>query len=326
MRLLSKIYYDPSHPAYLSGVNKLFHFANEESKSKITLEKVKEFLLKQLPSQLHKPTRRKFRRQQITGDTLSSHIQLDTIDLLSLKKQNNGYAYIVLAICCLSRQVRLGATKTKTPDEVLSVIKEMLESFPGTTSHFYVDSGTEFLGSVKAYLEASGVQFVQLKKLQTKASLAERAIRTIKTAMFKYMTHTKTKKWISFYKQAESNYNNSVHRTIGRTPVSVTFANQQAVAKHVEHESSVRPFSFELGEKVRMLVKKDIMSKGYTQTFKSDPPFIIHKRLHDPNRYTLVTEMNGLVPSIHYSPELSKFDHDQAPRFSLLRKKGTSAG
>ena len=62
---LYKIYYDPAHPASFAGPQKLQKVVQREGKYKIGLHNIRKFLHKQDAYCLHKPVRRRFRRNHI---------------------------------------------------------------------------------------------------------------------------------------------------------------------------------------------------------------------------------------------------------------------
>ena len=55
-----------------------------------------------------------------------------------------------------------------------------------------------------------------------KASVAERFNRTLKTKMWKYFTHRNTYNYLDVLKDLVASYNSTYHRTIKRSPESVT--------------------------------------------------------------------------------------------------------
>ena len=56
-----------------------------------------------------------------------------------------------------------------------------------------------------------------------KANYAERAIRTLKTMMYRYFTHKQTCKYEDVLQDLVSNYNNSPHTSLlCRTPASIS--------------------------------------------------------------------------------------------------------
>ena len=71
------------------------------------------------------------------------------------------------------------------------------------------------------------------------ASMAERAIRTIKTRISRYMQKTKTKRWIDVLDQIVNNYNETPHSTHGLKPNDVTEDNRkEVVSRCFQKESS----------------------------------------------------------------------------------------
>ena len=60
---------------------------------------------------------------------------------------------------------------------------------------------------------------------ETKASYAERFIKTWKSRIYRYFIHAQTYKYIGKLREFVISYNNTPHGSIGRTPSSVTKEN-----------------------------------------------------------------------------------------------------
>ncbi|KAG8236797.1 hypothetical protein J437_LFUL017012, partial [Ladona fulva] len=84
---LSKIYYDPSHPASFSGVEKLWKAVRPE----MSLEQVRSWLESEEGYTLHKPIRRKFPRNKYIVDNMDDLWQADLVDMRELKSENDGF-------------------------------------------------------------------------------------------------------------------------------------------------------------------------------------------------------------------------------------------
>jgi hypothetical protein len=70
-------------------------------------------------------------------------------------------------------------------------------------------------------------------EIDLKASCVERFNRTIKTKLFRYLTHHNTNRWIDVIEAFVQSYNNSHHRTIGMSPSQVNSDNQSELAKRM---------------------------------------------------------------------------------------------
>ena len=108
---------------------------------------------------------------------------------------------------------------------------------------------------------------------QTKwhASIAERAIRTIKSRISRYMQKTKTKRWIDILDQVIANYNETPHSSHGFKPNDVTENNRTEVYKRMfPKRKLIRDCRLEIGDKVKLKREKKQFEKGYTPNWSDD--------------------------------------------------------
>ena len=98
---------------------------------------------------------------------------------------------------------------------------------------------------------------------KTKATIAERAIRTLKTRLARYFTESGTIKWISVLDQFVNNINNSIHSSINMAPNNVTLDNAAEVRKRLYGEASdSADCKLKVNDLVRIPLEKNIFSKG----------------------------------------------------------------
>ena len=72
-------------------------------------------------------------------------------------------------------------------------------------------------------------------------------------------------------KQIVEDYNNTPHRIIGRAPSSVTFQNSAEVYKKMFGDIHLKVIpKLSKGDKVRLLIEKNIFDKGYTENWTEE--------------------------------------------------------
>ncbi|KAL3090413.1 hypothetical protein niasHT_028370 [Heterodera trifolii] len=116
-----------------------------------------------------------------------------------------------------------------------------------------------------------------IKKYETsskkKAAVAERAIRTLKTRLYKYFSAKNTSAWVDVLPKFLSAINNSVCRATGLRPNDISDANAREVWKRVYGEGLVpmeeRP-KIKAGETVRIPEPKHIFEKGISNSSAAD--------------------------------------------------------
>lgn len=90
---LSKIYYDPAHPAGFGSVKKIY----DAVKKKISKKTISNWLLYQETYTRFKPKYKNFRRNHYLVDNIDDVWESDLIVLNDdvMKNANDGYAYIL---------------------------------------------------------------------------------------------------------------------------------------------------------------------------------------------------------------------------------------
>ena len=91
------------------------------------------------------------------------------------------------------------------------------------------DQGTEFFN--KHFLALMKEEDIKLYNTynETKASIVERLIRTLKTKMWRYFTAKKTMRYIDILPDLVYSYNHSIHSSIKTRRADVTVENEQKV-------------------------------------------------------------------------------------------------
>ena len=169
---------------------------------------------------VHRETRSKIKRRRVVAPFVDYQWDVDTVNVTFYSKDNDGYAYFVLAIDILSKFVWTVPLRTTTGQEMVQALKRMLASGQKPT-HLRSDQGTEYVNrNVKTLLKNEGVVFFVTHNV-VKASYAERAIKAIKSRLMRYMTYKQVHRWIDVLPQVTQSYNQSYHRSIKRTPTSV---------------------------------------------------------------------------------------------------------
>ena len=142
-KLLSSIFFDPSHPASFSGPQKLYDTAVKQD-STVTLNAMKSCLSGEETYTFHKPSRKKFKRNKVIVRTIDQQWDVDLMDMTKIAKYNEGYHYILLAIDIFSHYVWTVPLRDKSGNEVVCALtKNFKERVPEVVRS---DKGTEFLG------------------------------------------------------------------------------------------------------------------------------------------------------------------------------------
>ena len=117
----AKVYYDPSHPGSFGGLNRLWR---EVGGSK---EAVEEWLKTQDAYTLHRPARRKIKRNKIQVAGLDDQWESDLVDVQSLAKYNNNYRFLLTCIDTLSKYAFVVPLKDKMGDSIVKAFTKIFK-------------------------------------------------------------------------------------------------------------------------------------------------------------------------------------------------------
>lgn len=263
---LSKVYYDPKHPAGFSSVAKLVKASKNKKRD------VEEWLSGQNTYTLHRPVRKRFPRNPYTVTNIDDVWEMDLADLSSLSKYNDRNKYLLNVIDIFSRYAWSVPLKDKTGTSITSVLKSLFKNRKPIT--IQSDKGTEFVNAtVQKYLKSQGVSFHTTHNPDIKGAVIERFNKSLKTRMYKYFTKNNTYRYLDAIDKLLTGYNNSVHSTIGMPPSKVNPSNIYSVWKRMNSLWSKIPqgrVKFKVGDLVRITKEKLKFAKGYEQTFSTE--------------------------------------------------------
>ncbi|KAL3116895.1 hypothetical protein niasHT_002558 [Heterodera trifolii] len=198
-----------------------------------------DFLQRNTTYTLFKPKREKFRRLRTVPAGFMTDVQADLADFQALSRKNSGYRYLLLAVDVLSRRMFGSPVKSKRPADVKRAFEEVFDQMPKLPETLYTDRGLEFVAKpMKEFFAENGVKKYETNS-KKKAAVAERAIRTLKTRLYKYFSANNTSAWVDVLPKFLSAINNSVCRATGLRPNDISDANAREVWKRVYGERLV---------------------------------------------------------------------------------------
>ena len=160
----------------------------------------------------------------------------------------------------------------------------------------------------QAFLKEHSVTFFSTENEKTKASIAERFNRTLKTKMWKYFTKHDTVVYHSILQELVWSYNHTYHRSIKTQPASVTRKNQEEIWQRLygEATSNGEPFKFRVGDRVRISKAKRTFKKGYLPNWTREVFTVIECLSGTPPVYVLQDAGDELLKGTFYAEELQK--------------------
>lgn len=289
---MESIYYNPSNAASYGGVEPLVRAAaaaaHHDKKTK--RKDVKQWLSEQDTYTLHKPVRKRFPRNRYTVLSPNELWQADLNDMRGLSEHNDGVNYLLTVVDAFSKQLFVKPLVRKSGAEVVQAFREIFtKDAKGVTPHcLQTDKGTEFTGAaVKQLFKEFNVRYVTTQNPDVKAALVERANRTLKTRMWRYLTHKNTYRYIDVLSKLVIAYNRSPHKSLGHSlsPNDIVLASRKnnwkllfKVWRHMYSGKSQqrRKPKYKEGDTVRIAKEKGTFSKGY-ETNWSKEVFVVDR-------------------------------------------------
>ena len=204
------------------------------------------------------------------------------MDLIDMYPITNEKIYTLLVIDNLTRYIFLRYTKNKSAlvtKEAFEDIKQQIQKMGFKLERVQSDDGNEF----KAIKE----RFVNKN---SKAWMAETAIRTIKQRMLRWL-RSSDKKYLTpdILEKLAENYNNTKHSSIGMTP-NEAVNNYEELRKTLiakQNDYTPKPLKFQVGDIVRISKVNRVFDKLQNSSW-SDSLYIVNTcEQGNPNRFRI---------------------------------------
>ena len=254
-----------------------------------------------------------FPRRRIISRFKNDLWQADLIEYRDLNYHNSGYKFILLVIDVFSKVIYVEPLKFKTGEITATAMEKILGRSESPPVMLVTDGGKEFFNKdfQNVMISHNINHFKTPTETPWKASVAERANRTIKTRIDRWMQHTKSKRWIDVFRQIVENYNNTPHSSHKMKPLEVTAENRKTVYKRLYPRSEATfECRLKIGDKVRKIrekkERKHLWEKGYKPNW-SDEIFSIDsvRQKHGVCWYKLSTLQGRILPGIWYYYQLN---------------------
>ena len=267
--------------------------------SGISRKKVLEFLHGKQAYTKYKLPRRKFKRLGVMAKYIDEIWCLDLAHMDKLADENSGEKYLLVAIDVLSRFVRVQPMKDKTAATTKSAFIKMIDKTK--PRRIWIDDGKEFEASFKRYCKDIDISIYHTFS-ETKAAYAERAIRSLKNIIYRYMEENDSSKYIHKLQSFVKTMNSRVNRSINMPPKD--FTNDDALPQILKSLKVPTKPRFKVDDYVR-ISKKDIQfRKGYKPQFTDEIFKIVKVVTVNPPTYTLQDKAKEVILGKFYEPEL----------------------
>ena len=285
---IRRIYKSPGHPVAFSSPQAIYRFFNGMA----PLSMIRDALHHEDSYTLH----REYKKPKYTNPyyvyNRRKQFQADLIDIASLKRSNEGICFLLMIIDTFSRKIWVIPLKRKTGEETAEAFsswihelrKEKDEGFSSTHRvSILTDNGKEFLNKkVREVMKANNIKMDQTKNV-LKASIAERANKSLQILIYKYLTDRGETRYIDVLPSLVKTYNNRKHRSLNYASPNVADKKCNEIITRSIHslryakvnkkrtkKSSIR---FKVGDLVR--VKTDAQApssarRAYAQQFHKE--------------------------------------------------------
>ena len=286
---------------YLKGPASFGNAKRLQNLSKLSINKVKMYLETKPSFTKYRSRCLRFSRLKVIVNYLNEIWSVDLAFVDKLAKYNSGVKYLLVAVDCLSRYLRVEPLKTKYATETAEAFKKMIKH--KQPKKVLVDDGTEFLGAFKALCNKRRIRLNSTFS-EKKSAFAERNLRSLKNIIYRCLeekwTYSYLDKLDSFVKTIISR----VNRTINLAPNKVTKKAVPRLVSLITNTTYSQKPKFFVGDIVRILKKEETFGKGYKQSFSDEIFEISSIPTLNPPTYSLIDTDKEFIQGKFYQPEL----------------------
>ena len=339
---LKSVYYNPSSPASFYGIQKLYDFSREQSNLDISKKDIKQWLSNQTIYTQNRHIIRKFDRQKVIAPFIDYQYDADVAYMDSFPNQNKSYKFFLLIIDLMSRFVWTVPLRRLKSNELVNAFKTVFEK-GRKPMKLRTDKGVEFVNKqVKSYLKKQNIDHFVTQN-EVKANYAERAIKTIRGRLTKYLKKNKTKVWLNELQNITDSYNATKHTATHKAPKDTNANNEfeiwqlnygpksetyyQSQIKNVLNKHKVK-YNFKIGDVVKISNLRGAFDKEYQNRWTTETFRIIDRKVKQGiDIYFLKDQLNESIEGSFYSNELQKVVVNEDEEYEIekiIRKRKRS--
>lgn len=320
---LKSVYFDPSKPSSFTSPNKLFDYVKKDGKFDISKYRIRKWLQQQEPYSLQS-VNRKPKTTPIIVSGIDDQWSADLMDMTKFENENNGIKYVLVVIDIFSKFVYLRPLPDKTGRSVADAFKDIFRQ-GRIPKRLRTDKGQEFKARVvRDLMHARGVRQMFAEN-DTKAAISERAIKTIKAKIYRYLMYKNAHEYVSQLQSFADSYNNTKHSTIDLEPANVTQENEEDVRLATYFSRPIQPtkqqkFRFRKGDSVRITHLRNKFTREYDQRWTGEV-FTVAQRFYRGTTpiYKLKDYHSDPILGSFYSSELAPVYLEDDALFKIER-------
>ena len=278
---LQTLYKTPSQPGSFQGPLKVYQQARKAGLA-VTQKDVDTYMQGESTYTLNRGVYRKIPRNRVVVEGIDSQWDIDLADMSQLAEQNDGYKYFMLAIDVFSRYVWVRPVKTKHAEVIMTALESVLKEGRHPEA-IRTDGGREFQNKrMKDFLNKRDIYLFSTYN-ETQANYAERAIKTLKSKLYRYLIDRNTLRYVDVLQDLTHSYNKTKHSSLGRPPSEVNKDNEsevrldQYLRRRKPKQPKLQTYRFDIGDHVRISYRREHFDREYGQKWSGEI-FRVHKR------------------------------------------------
>ena len=220
--------------------------------------------------------------------------------VIKLSKDNNGVKFILLRQDLFDRTVDAKGMKArKLKGNSQDIFKNVYQS--EQTKKIWVDQGTKFAGEFKKFCSSERIEVYSTMR-ETKEAFAERAIRSLKHILYRYMEDYGYK-YIHNLPKFIATMSSRNNRSIDMKPNHIKNSDFMSILYSKPIREYKKP-EFGIGDRVH-IYKYDLpFRKGYKPQFTQEIYEIVASATKKPPTFTIKDEQEEVIGGKFYEKEL----------------------
>lgn len=300
-------YTDHASPIGFSDVKTIYEYFNHE----LPVKNINHFLSTQDGYTLTRRSRRLKVYNMTYVSRKRENIQMDVFFMSEFKKYNDNIQHILIGVDVFSRFMWVAPLKNTSAAEGIRGVTDIIQQIRGKIENLTVDKGSEFISAkFRNVIKNHGID---LHYTNSKASIAERSILTLKRYVYRYFAQTDNLRYIDKIKDFVGVYNDHFHRFIKMSPRQAEKRkNELKIMKvHAARKATLqavkRKIRFNIGDKVRVSRTRTRMTRGYDQTnnYEVFEVYKVNSKLPIPRFYIKEPETEEKIIGAFYQNELT---------------------
>lgn len=235
---------------------------------------------------------------------------MDVIIYEQFKRQNSGFANILLLVDCFSKTVFVEKLKGRTANDVVAALRAIFKRSRRKPQKIFADKDTAFTSSItQKFLDDNGVEIYHSVSW-LHSSLAERYVGRFKRIMARVFTHNGNHKWLGYEQHVADNINHSYNRSIKMRSIDVNKKNEGIVWSNMYSKFiKAKPIQarFKVGDLVKISTRtlKDVFRKSYDVSWSPETYKIKEVKRSASVPYYILEDLHGQnIEGTYYNEEL----------------------